>query len=455
MRYLPATDAQVASMLEAIGAVDMDALFAMVPESLRLHGDLDLPPALPEAPLVRHLRALAAKNMPSCDVGCFLGGGIYEHVAPAIVDQVLLRSEFYTAYTPYQPEVSQGTLQAIFEFQTMIAQLLEMDVANASLYDGGSALAEAVLLVDRVQRRGHETHVLVSDGVNPEYSEVLCTYLRFQQDITLEALPLAPDGRSDLDALRARAADATAVVVGYPNYLGNVEDLAAIAEIARESSTRLIVTVSDPVALGWLRGPGAFGADIVCGEGQPLGIPPQFGGPGLGLFACKQEFLRKMPGRLCGRTVDHDGEPGYVLTLSTREQHIRRDKATSNICTNQGLMALAATVYMALVGKQGIREVARQCHLKAAYLREQIGRLDGFSIPFDAPFFHEFVVEFDGDARRLLDELTLRGMFGGIPLTDVPGGGPGRFLVCTTERNSRAALDGLVTMLQLEGGKLR
>ncbi len=453
MRYLPATETQVDAMLEAIGVPDVSALFSVIPDELRLHRDLDLPAPLAEEPLMAHLRALAGRNDALCGPCCFLGGGIYDHYAPAIVDQVLLRSEFYTAYTPYQPEVSQGTLQAIFEFQTLIAQLFEMDVANASLYDGGSALAEAVLLVDRLQRKG-PTKVLVSDGINPEYNEVLCTYLRYQEDIALEPLPLGPDGVTDLDALARAVPSASAVAVSYPNYLGNVEDLAAVAALCREAGARLVVTVPDPIALGLLRGPGAFGADIVCGEGQGLGLPQNLGGPGVGLFAVQASAMRKMPGRLVGQTVDADGKRGYVLTLSTREQHIRRARATSNICTNQGLMALAATIYMAALGKTGIREVARQCHLKAAYLRRGIGALDRFHIPYSAPFFHEFVVEFDGDRDLLLRRCSERGYQLGIPLSTTPGGARNRLLVCVTERNDRPSMDGLVHLLRDLGREL-
>ena len=455
MRYLPATPEQITSMLETIGVGEIGALFEPIPARLRARAEMNLPPPLAEEPLVRHLRQLAGRNTSMGENSCFLGGGAYDHYAPALVDQVLLRSEFYTAYTPYQPEVSQGTLQAIFEFQTMICQLTEMDVANASLYDGASALAEAVLLVDRLQKRGKATRVLVSEGINPEYMEVLCTYLRYRDDITLEPVALGDDGRTDLDAMRGQVEGAAAVAVSYPNYLGCVEDLAEVAGVAEAAGAKLVVTVPDPIALGLLHGPGAFGADIVCSEGQPLGIPPSFGGPGVGLFAARQKYMRKMPGRLCGRTVDLDGNPGYVLTLSTREQHIRREKATSNICTNQGLMALAATVYMALMGKQGMREVARQSHLKAAYLRSRIGDLEGFSLPFDAPFFHEFVVEFDGDAGVLLTGLAERGFLAGVPLVRTPGGGPNRFLCCTTERNTRESMDALVETMDVLGRDLR
>jgi len=444
MRYLPATPEQIVSMLETIGVPDVDDLFEPVPQRLRLERPLDLPPPLSEEALVASLEELAARNTIGTSSRRFLGGGMYDHYAPTLVDQVLIRSEYYSAYTPYQPEVSQGTLQAMFEFQTLVCQLYGMDVANASLYDGASALAEAVLLVDRLQKRGKATRFLVSDGINPEYLEVLCTYVRYRDDITLEAVALGEDGRTDLEAMRRQIEGAAGVAVSYPNYLGCVEDLADVAEIAVAAGAKLVVTVPEPISLGVLREPGAFNADIVCGEGQSLGIPPSFGGPGVGLFAARRKYMRKMPGRLCGQTLDADGNPGYVLTLATREQHIRREKATSNICTNQGLLALAATVYMALMGKQGMREVARQSHFKAAYLRSRIGELDGFRLPFNAPFFNEFVVEFDGDVPALLSRLQERGYLGGIPLTSSPGGGSSRFLVCATERNSREAMDGLV-----------
>ena len=457
MRYLPATDAQVSAMLETIGAADIEALFEPIPPSLRLGRELELPAPLAEEPLMRHLRELAGKNTSMSDTCCFLGGGVYDHHAPELVNQVLLRSEFYTAYTPYQPEVSQGTLMALFEFQTLICQLFEMEVANASLYDGGSALAEAVLLVDRLQPgRASEkgpTRILVSHGINPQWMEVLCTYLKFRDDIVLEPLELGSNGLTDLGAMRAQIEGAAAVAVSYPNFLGNVEDLQVISEIAGAAKAKLVVAVPDPVALGWLKGPGAFGADIVVGEGQPLGIAPSYGGPGVGLFATRKKFMRKMPGRLCGRTVDVDGNDGFVLTLSTREQHIRRERATSNICTNQGLMALAATIYMGLMGKQGIREVARQSHLKTAYLRQGVGELERFSLPHDAPFFHEFAVDFDGDARALLAGLAERGFLAGVWLGPVPGGGQDRFLMCATERNSRRCIDDLVAAMAEVGGE--
>ncbi len=451
MRYLPATPEQVDSMLATIGVGELYDLFEPIPERLRCRDTMDLPAPLAEEPLVRHLRQLAGRNTSLSDTCSFLGGGTYDHYAPALVDQVLQRSEFYTAYTPYQPEVSQGTLQAIFEFQTMVCQLLEMDVANASLYDGASAVAEAVLMVERMQRKG-ATRVLVSSGINPEIMEVLCTYLRYREDIVLDPVPLDDTGVTDLAALRVALADgAAAVAVSYPNYLGCIEDLAAIAELTTAHKAKLVVTVPDPTCLGLLRGPGAFGADIVCSEGQALGVPPSFGGPGVGLFAARTKTMRKMPGRLVGQTVDVDGERGYVLTLSTREQHIRREKATSNICTNQGLIALAASIYMALMGKQGMAEVARQSHFKANYLKERIAGLDRFTLPFGAQTFHEFVVQFDGDAGALLKRLADRGFLAGIPLRDVPGGGPGRFLVCTTERNTRECMDALVEALAEEG----
>ena len=443
MRYLPATEAQITSMLEAIGIPDLPSLFSMIPEELHLPRELDLPQPMTEEPLLQHLTELAQANKPLAGPRSFLGGGAYDHYGPALVDQILIRSEFYTAYTPYQPEVSQGTLQAIFEFQTMICQLFEMDVANASLYDGGSALAEAVLLVDRLQKRGQEPRILVSDGINPQHAEALCTYLRYRENITLEPVELDSHGVTDLDAMRQQIEGAAAVVVAYPNCLGNIEDLAQISAIAKEAKAKLVVSVPDPIAMGLLRGPGAFGADIVCGEGQGLGIPPSFGGPGVGLFAVNKKHMRKMPGRLCGQTTDVHGKRGYVLTLSTREQHIRRGKATSNICTNQGLMALAATIYMALMGKQGMREVAHSCHSKAAYLRRKIGELDGFTIPYDAPFFHEFAVEYDGDLGALMEGLEARGFYGGIPIDEASG----RFLVCVTERNDRLTMDEYVDAL--------
>ena len=444
MRYIPHTDEDIRQMLETIGVETVEDLFATVPETVRLGRPLDLPPPLSEMELLRDLGRLGALNAtPSTHIS-FLGGGAYNHFIPAVVDQLISRSEFYTAYTPYQPEISQGTLQAIFEYQTLICQLTGMDVANASMYDGASACAEGVLMAVRATKR---KKVLLSRALHPEYRETVATYCRYL-DLELIEIPFAEDGRTDPVALERAVDDQTAAVVaGYPNFFGVVEGLASMAAIAHAGGARLVTAVQEPIALGLLKSPGELGADITAGEGQSFGIPPAFGGPYLGFFAARGKDLRSMPGRLVGETVDREGKRGFVLTLSTREQHIRREKATSNICSNEGLCALMATVYLSLMGKQGIREVARQNLAKADYARRRIGELKGFSLPFGAPIFNEFVVEGPGRAEEILRDLENEGILGGIPLGSLFPEMANRFLVCVTEQNTRQEIDALVAAL--------
>jgi glycine dehydrogenase subunit 1 len=434
-------------MLDAIGVKTLDDLFVEIPAGVRLQRPIDLPEALSEAELLKQLSRMTAAHAAVPAYSSFLGGGAYNHFIPAVVDQLASRSEFYTAYTPYQPEISQGTLQAIFEYQTLICQLTGMDVANASMYDGASACAEAVQMAARATRR---KKILLSSGLHPEYRQTVKTYCSYLE-LELVEVPLQGDGRTDLQAAASLTDNScAALVIGYPNFFGCIEDLASLGELAHQAGAMLVTAVQEPVALGLLKSPGELGADIVVGEGQSLGLPVSFGGPGIGFFAARQKVVRSMPGRLIGETVDADGHRGFVLTLATREQHIRREKATSNICSNQGLCALMVTIYLALMGKQGMRELAQQNLAKAEYAKQQIAALKGFRLPFSAPGFNEFVVEVDRPVAGLLEKLADRKILGGIPLGKFYPGMENRFLVCVTEQNSREEIDALVAAL--EGG---
>ncbi len=445
MRYLPHTEPEIRAMLDRIGVGDVDALFEPIPAESRLGRPLALEPALDEAQLMGHLDALAAKNVGASQLS-FLGAGMYDHHIPPAVDQLLLRSEFYTAYTPYQPEYSQGTLQATFEFQTMVCQLLGMEVANASMYDGASAAAEAVLMARRMTRK---RRVIVSEGLHPEYLETVRTYLAGMGEAgAIHAVPLAGDGRTDLVALKQALDDDTAgVLVGYPNFFGVVEDLAAIRGVIG-ADIQLISATTEPYALSVIKSPGALGVDIAVGEGQALAVPPQLGGPGVGLFACRLNAVQRMPGRLVGETVDQAGVRGYVLTLSTREQHIRRERATSNICTNHGLIALSFTMRLAMLGKVGFRSVGELCMRRAEYLKAEIARIPGFSLPFSAPSFNEFTVQLKrGTAADLLTKLAAQGILAGVDLGRFASPRADQFLIAVTERHSRADLDRLIAAL--------
>jgi glycine dehydrogenase subunit 1 len=445
MRYIPHTAGDVSQMLEKIGIKSLDELFVEVPESVRLKRPLDLPEAISETELLREFKALAAKNATPSTFKSFLGGGAYHHFSPAAVDMLISRSEFYTAYTPYQPEISQGTLQAIFEFQSLICQLTGMDAANASMYDGASACAEAVLMAVRLTRR---KKILLSKALNPRYRSTVATYCMYL-GLELVDIAVADDGRTDLTDLAAKIDDATAAVVaGYPNYFGVVEDVAALSVTAHEAGARMVTAVAEPVALGLLKSPGELGADIVAGDGQSFGLPLAFGGPYVGFFAVRQKDVRGMPGRLVGETTDLDGQRGFVLTLATREQHIRREKATSNICSNQGLCALMTTIFMSLLGKQGLRELAEQNLAKAAYARQQITAVEGYELVFDSPSFNEFVVRSKQPVADVLNKLEQVGILGGIPLEEDYPELADCFLVCVTEQNQREEIDALVAALQ-------
>mgnify|MGYP000866127561 CR=1 FL=1 len=432
-------------MLQAIGVGSIDALFAAIPAQFRLSRPLALPPALTELELTRHMATLAERNVHADQRVCFLGGGSYDHFVPAVVDALASRGEFYTSYTPYQPEVSQGTLQAMFEYQTLICRLTGMDVSNASLYDGGTAAVEAVLMAMSVTRR--ESKVVVAGGVHPEYRQVLRTYLA---GLETECVPVgAGQGSTDLETLAAAVDDRTAcVLIQHPNFFGCLEDVAAAARIAHDAGA-LLVQAFDPISLGLLKRPAELGADIAVAEGQALGTPMLFGGPYLGIMACREQFLRRLPGRIAGQTTDRRGQPCWVLTLQTREQHIRRDKATSNICTNQGLIALRAAIYLSALGPQGLRETAELCLQKARYAAAQITAGERFELAFDRPTFKEFVVRSRaGGVERLLAQASAAGSLAGVPLGRWYPELSDCFLVAVTEKRTREEIDALAQCLR-------
>ena len=444
MRFLPHTDDDIRAMLATVGVAQLADLFADVPATLRARAALDIAPGLPEAELRTRLGQLAARNTAAQQL-CFMGGGAYAHFVPAVVDQILQRAEFYSAYTPYQPEVSQGTLQAIFEFQSLVAMLLGMEVANASMYDGASATAEAVLMALRLSPK--RRRIILSAALHPEYRAVVHTYVAGSGEVELLVAPFAGDGRTDASWLDTTLDETiAAVVVGYPNVFGVVEDLGSIARRAQAAGALLVTVTAEPVALGVLQPPGAYGADIAVAEGQSLGMPLSYGGPGVGLFATRQSCVRMMPGRLVGEAVDGAGRRGYVLTLATREQHIRREKATSNICTNQGLMALALTVHLSMLGKAGLRQLAiantAAAHRAAARLTAS-GR---WRLRFDAPFFNEFVVT-GNNAAAAWEQARARGVLAGIPLERWYPDLSDALLLCVTELHDAAAVDRLVEAL--------
>ena len=427
--YIPNTTNEQEKMLAALGVDSIDRLFADIPDQFR-NPTLDLPAPLSELEIQRELSTIAAKNRPLRSGPSFLGAGSYNHFIPALIKPLITRGEFLTAYTPYQAEASQGTLQVIYEFQTLICNLYGMEVANAGMYDGATSLAEAALMACRVTKR---EKVAVAGTISPAYTAVIRTYCQ-SQGIAVEIVdPSAPVFDSETACL----------VLQYPNYLGYIEDLAALVDAAH-SQGALAVVSADPTAMGMFQTPGHYDADIVTGEGQPLGIPTSYGGPYVGLFATKQEYIRQMPSRLSGRTVDKNGKTGYVLTLQTREQHIRRERATSNICTNEALYALAATIYLAAMGKQGLRQVAELCYHKAHYTAAQIAGLAGYSLPIDRPFFQEFVILCPSSPTEINEKLMERNILGGLDVSEqVPNG----MLLCVTEMNSQEDIDALLAAL--------
>lgn len=445
MRYIPNSPEERQQMLAEIGLSSADELFRSIPADILLDRGLNVTKPLAENEVIEGMEGLAAQNTASVKTS-FLGGGVYSHFSPTIVDHLIQRSEFFTSYTPYQPEVTQGTLQYIFEFQTLVCQLTGMDVANASMYDGSTSMAEALLMAQRVTRRDK---VLVAKTVHPEYLQVAETYTQ-HGDLKLDRIDFEEStGRvlnTDLSKLDKETA---AIVIQSPNFFGCIEDLEALATKAHEVGALLIVVVTEAISFGLLKTPGESGADIVVAEGQSFGIPMSFGGPHVGLFACKQKYVRNIPGRLVGVAYDKDGNRGFVLTLATREQHIRREKATSNICTNQGLIALAATIYMQTMGKKGLQEVAMQNVQKAAYAAKKISELDGFSLAFNSPTFNEFVVTAPYPAKETLERLSKEEkILGGIALSRYYDDRPNDFLVCVTETNSKEQIDNLVEALK-------
>lgn len=448
--YYPHTDADREAMLRAIGVDKVEDLFHDVPEAHRFP-DLDLPPALTEMELMSELQSLAWANDTARDLVCFLGAGAYNHYVPSAVDAVLQRGEFYTAYTPYQPEISQGTLQAIFEYQSLIAGLTGMDVCNASHYDGATAVAEAVNMAYHTYR-GKRPKVILSPGVHPHYRDTVRTYNR-GSEVVLVGDDLEADMNAGPKTLLPYLDDTTClVVVQYPDFFGRIYDYTELAEAVHAAGALLAIS-ANPMALGMLRAPGEFGADIVTGEGQPLGIPLSYGGPYLGLFTTREEFVRKMAGRLVGETEDDRGQRAYVLTLTAREQHIRRDRATSNICTNQGLMALAATVYLSLVGRKGLREVAELNFHKAHYAARSIAGLSGFELWSPEPFFNEFTVRCPAPVTEVNELLLENGILGGYDLGEAYPGMKDHMLIAVTEMNTQEDIDLLVdTLAEVENG---
>ena len=431
-------------MLDSIGLKSADELFDSIPDKLLLRRPLNTPAALSESELLTRFDQLGGRNSGAPRIS-FLGGGAYSHYIPTIVDHIISRSEFFTAYTPYQPEISQGTLQTIFEFQTLVCQLTGMEVANASMYDGSTALAEAVLMAERITRR---SKVVSAGSVHPQYLEVVKTYVQ-HAGIHLELIPFDEKTGQCGELASATDEQTAAVVVQSPNFFGCVEDLKALADAAHARGALLVVAITEAISLGLLKSPGDCDADIVVAEGQSFGVPLSFGGPYVGLFATREKYARQIPGRLVGEAFDKQGRRGFVLTLATREQHIRREKATSNICTNEGLIALAATVYLETMGRKGIQEVAHQCVQKAAYAAKQIAALPGFALPFTAPVFNEFVVRSPLPARGLLANLAKeKAIDGGLALSRFMANRPNDFVVCVTETNTREQIDALADGLR-------
>jgi glycine dehydrogenase subunit 1 len=453
MRYLPLTDSDRGDMLDAIGVSDIDALFADVPEAARLDGPIrGLPMHAGEMAVEKHMRTLSKKNLAAADAAFFMGAGAYRHHIPASVDTIIQRGEFLTAYTPYQPEIAQGTLQMLFEFQSQVARLYGCAVANASMYDGSTACWEAVAMASRIAR-GKRRKVVLSGALHPHYAQVIKTMAKFTDDAIADAKPSIQPA-ADLEGLTARIdEDTSCVVVQYPDILGRLSNIEAIAEAAHAKGALLIVVNTEAVALGAVKAPGDMGADIVVGEGQAIGVGLQFGGPYLGLFAVRDpKHVRQMPGRLCGETVDATGKRGFVLTLSTREQHIRREKATSNICTNSGLCALAFSAHMTLLGEKGLRALAAENHRLACLAADRLAKVPGAPVLNDS-FFNEFTITFDADALALTERLAKKNILGGVPLGRLFPGIEALskgLLVAVTETTSEEDIETLASALEEE-----
>jgi glycine dehydrogenase subunit 1 len=440
MNYIPNTDAELQEMLESIGIDDFENLIKNIPASLRYRHDLNIPQAMPEHELLKQITGLAAQNKQYDS--CYAGAGAYDHFIPAVIGNIVSRSEFMTAYTPYQAEVSQGTLQAMYEFQSMVSSLTGLPVTNASMYDGASALAEAALLASRHTGR---REILIAGTVNPQFIDTIITYLS-GLDIKIAVVPFA-DGLVDYKALRDKLSDKIAAfIIQSPNFLGLIESIDEISTDVRNGGAMLIMAY-DPISLGILKTPGEYGVDVACAEGQPLGLPLSYGGPYVGLFSLKQELIRKLPGRLAAKTSDADGKTGYVLTLQTREQHIRREKATSNICTNQQLCALTAAIYLSVMGKAGIRKVAELCLTRAHYAAKKICELPGYKMKFSAPFFKEFVVQTPVTPKKIINSLAKYGILAGVDLGAFKVGLKGCMMIAVTEKISYEQIDELVFRL--------
>jgi len=436
-------------MLRRIGVERVEQLFEDVPADAR-YPRLDLPPALSELEASRYMADLASQNVSVKDWPCFIGGGAYNHYSPSAVGHIMGQPQFYTAYTPYQPEVSQGTLQASFEFQSMVCELLGLDVANDSVYDGASAGGEAVLMAQRITRRDR---VILAGSVHPQWRAVVNSYLAPRDvDIVTSRVSLGANGLEEQRLAELIDEHTACVVVQQPDVFGHVRDLNGLSNAVHDRGALLVIGVADPTSLGVLKSPGEWGADIATAEGQPLGLPLQYGGPWAGLMACKTEFLRQLPGRISGQTTDHDGRRGFVLTLQAREQHIRREKATSNICTSQTLLAIGVTAYLSLMGPSGLREVARQSHAKAAYAADRIAELSGYEVLTPRPFYNEFLIRTPLPTAELRHQLVARHILAGVPLFYDSAGFENTQLLAFTEQNTRAQIDQLVDALAEVGG---
>jgi glycine dehydrogenase subunit 1 len=437
--FTPHTTEEIASMLDAIGVEHLEALFDDIPEEIK-SPPLNLPNPLTEMEVADHLAEIASANESAKDLLCFLGAGYYNHYVPAIVDNVLSNGSFYSAYTPYQPEISQGTLQAVYEYQSLICALTGMEASNASHYDGGTAAAEAVILAF-YHFRQKRSKIILSKLINPQYAEIIHTYASDLPGIKLSTVPEVSELADQVDL------DTALVVVQYPDFLGIINDYAHLVKVAHENGA-LVCVITNPTALALLSPPGEWGADIVVGEGQPLGIPMSYGGPGLGFFATNKNLIRKIAGRIAGETSDANGTRGYVLTLTAREQHIRRERATSNICTNQGLLALAATVYLSALGKTGFKQVSNLCYQHAHYAAHQIDQIDGYALFNAKPFFHEFVVSCPEPVAELNEHLLDHGIIGGLDLTDFLPEIKNPMLLAFTELTDRSQIDFLISVLR-------
>ncbi len=445
MRYIPHTESETQEMLSSCKLSNLDDLFKSIPTQLKLNRELNIPPALSEQRLIKHFDKLGAKNLPVGQALSFLGAGCYQHHTPAAVSAIISRSEWVTPYTPYQPEISQGTLKAIFEYQTMICELTDMEVSNASHYDGATATAEAALMAIHKTRRNT---IVAAGTLHPEYRDTIETILKPRNQHLIQ-IPFMEDGRIDIQALKDAVTEETAgVIVQSPNFFGVIENLDEVEAIAHDKKAFFIVAVPEPTSLGILKGPGSFGADIVTAEGQAFGSGLNYGGPNLGIFTSREKYLRAMPGRIVGETVDTDGKRGYVLTMSTREQHIRREKATSNICSNEALLATNAAIYLSLLGKEGLRRLAEINLSNAEYLKSELAKIDGVTLAFGGPTFNEFVISVNTDTDALCGALVKEKIFAGVPLECWYPELKNHLLVCTTECHDKDDIDHFVDTLK-------